>query len=944
MPTSLVVTFDDPRARSLPLVGGKAANLAVLTAAGLPVPAGVCVTTEAYRRVTERAGLEGVLGALAATPAGDVAALNTLAAKARELVLAAPVPDDIADAVRESAKGPVAVRSSATAEDLPDASFAGQQDTYLNVIGADAVLDAVRRCWASLWTDRAVAYRAANGVDHGSVRLAVVIQEMVRSRVAGVMFTANPVTGRRREAVIDAAPGLGEAVVSGAVNPDHFVVDTATGRVTERRLGDKRLVVRPLAGGGVEHVRTGDGDGDGAASACVTDARLRELAELGDRVERHYGAPQDTEWAIDSGGVLWLTQSRPVTTLYPIPRHAEPPSWNAITAGVPGGPGGPGGQGTSKRPDGTDGTRIYFCFSLAQGLYRPITPMGMSVFRLLSSSVYRMLGIPVPGGPAGAPPVAEAGGRLFFDVTGPMRGRVGRAVLPRILDVMEARSAQVLRGLLDDPRFGVVHTSPLPVLRRAVRLASRFHIPRRAARAVLDPASTHRDVKLVTARIRSRLAAPRDATPLERLDHVERVLGRHVMPLLPTVAPAVAAGFVMLGLAAKALGDRARPGELQTVLRGLPHNVTTEMDLALWRLATRIRRDPESAALLLGTPAAELAGRFLAGSLPGVAGEGLAEFLSVYGDRAVAEIDLGLPRWSEDPTHILGVLANYLRLEDPALAPDVLFARGAAEATVMIRTLGRRAGGLRGWFVRFTLGRVRALVGLREMPKYILVTALAAMRAELRAVGAELAARGVLADADDVFFLTVREARAALAVRATGTAPTGAPGGEGTPDGSPGGDATPADLVARRRAEAARELRRRHVPRVLLSDGTEPEAVAVRAPVDGALTGTPASAGTVTGVARVVLDPVGAHLEPGEILVCPSTDPGWTPLFLTAGGLVMEMGGANSHGAVVAREYGIPAVVGVGGATEHIATGRRITVDGTSGGVLTDTEAVRGTT
>ncbi|MGJ6963852.1 PEP/pyruvate-binding domain-containing protein [Streptosporangium sp. G11] len=915
MPKPLILRFDDIGAEMLPLVGGKAANLGVLTTSGFPVPPGLCVTTEAYRRVTERAGLEEVLAVLATTAAGDVPTLNALAAKARGLVLTAPVPDDIASAVRGSANGPVAVRSSATAEDLPHASFAGQQDTYLNVIGADAVLDAVRRCWASLWTDRAVAYRAANGIDHGSVRLAVVVQEMVQSEVAGVMFTANPVTGRRREAVIDAGPGLGEAVVSGAVNPDHFVVDTATGRITERRLGDKRLAVRSLAGGGVEHVEVLAG-AEPAEGACVTDAQLAALAELGDRVERHYGAPQDTEWAIDSGGVLWLTQSRPITTLYPIPHHAEP-------SPVAGGTGAEGTGAPGTRPEGFEagGTRIYFCFSLAQGLYRPITPMGMSAFRLLSSSVFEMLGIPVADRVAGAPVIAESGGRLFFDVTGFIRGRVGRVAFPRVLDVMEARSAKVLRGLFDDPRFGVNQPSLRPPLRRAVRIASRFRVPQRAVRALIDPASAHRDVELLDARLRRGLAAPEGSTPDGRLDHVERVLSRQVFPLLPTIAPAAAAGFAMLGLAAKVLGDRARPGELQAVLRGLPHNVTTEMDLALWRLATRIREDREATALVLDTPAAELAERFHAGSLPGVVGGGLADFLSVYGVRAVAEIDLGLPRWSEDPTHIIGVLANYLRLENPALAPDALFAQGAAEAVLTIKALSGRVGGVRGRFVRFALGRTRALVGLREMPKYAMVTALAAMRAELLAVGVELAARGVLADADDVFFLTFREARAALA----------APPSRGATAAA----ARPAltDLVARRREEAARELRRRHVPRVLLSDGTEPEAVGVRAPVDGALTGTPASAGIVTGVARVVLDPVGAHLEPGEILVCPSTDPGWTPLFLTAGGLVMEMGGANSHGAVVAREYGIPAVVGVSGATEHIVTGQEITVDGASGAV-----------
>ncbi|MER6830585.1 PEP/pyruvate-binding domain-containing protein [Streptosporangium sp. NPDC000563] len=922
MPDPLILTFDDIGAEMLPLVGGKAANLGVLTTAGLPVPPGLCVTTEAYRRVTERAGLEDVLAALATTSAGDVPALNALAAKARELVLAAPVPDDIASAVRDSAAGPVAVRSSATAEDLPDASFAGQQDTYLNVIGADAVLDAVRRCWASLWTDRAVAYRAANGIDHGAVRLAVVVQEMVQSEVAGVMFTANPVTGRRREAVIDAAPGLGEAVVSGAVNPDHFVVDTATGEITERRLGDKRLAVRSLPGGGVEHVEAPPVNpasrAGSAEDACVTDAQVRALAELGDRVERHYGAPQDTEWAIDADGVLWLTQSRPITTLYPIPRHAEPSASPPPVAGRANAGGAGAGEGGSPDEPPGEGTRIYFCFSLAQGLYRPITPMGMSAFRLLSSSAMEIVGIPVTDRVAGAPVVAESGGRLFFDITGFMRGRVGRVAFPRLLDVMEARSAKVLRGLLDDPRFSVTQPSLRPPLRRAVRIASRFRAPRRAVKALLNPASAHRDVELLNARLRGELSAPGGSTPIQRLDHVERVLSRQIFPLLPTIAPAAVAGFAMLGLAAKALGERARPGELQTVLRGLPHNVTTEMDLALWRVAVRVREDREATSLLLGTPAAELTERFRAGSLPGVAQKGLADFLSVYGVRAVAEIDLGLPRWSEDPTHIIGVLANYLRLEDPALAPDALFATGAAEATLMIKTLSGRAGGLRGRFVRFALGRTRALAGLREMPKYALITALAAMRAELLAVGVELAARGLLADADDVFFLTFREARQALDLPSSGGATRPAP----------------AELVARRREEAARELRRRHVPRVLLSDGTEPEAVGVPAPVDGALTGTPASAGTVTGVARVVLDPVGAHLEPGEILVCPSTDPGWTPLFLTAGGLVMEMGGANSHGAVVAREYGIPAVVGVRGATEHIVTGQEITVDGASGTVL----------
>ncbi|GHH67367.1 hypothetical protein GCM10017673_14250 [Streptosporangium violaceochromogenes] len=924
MHTSLILTFDDIGAEALPLVGGKAANLGVLTAAGLPVPPGLCVTTEAYRRVAAQAGLDDVLCALARTPPTDTGALSELAARARELVLSAPVPDDIADAVRRGAHGPVAVRSSATAEDLPHASFAGQQDTYLNVIGPDAVLDAVRRCWASLWTDRAVTYRAAGGIDHRAVLLAVVIQEMIQSEVAGVMFTANPVTGRRREAVIDASPGLGEAVVSGAVNPDRFVVDLATGRITERRLGDKRLAVRSLPRGGVEHVETA------MDRACLTDAQIRALAELGRRVEDHYGAPQDTEWAVDAGGSLWLTQARPITTLFPIPRHQPAPS-------APPAPGAAGGTGASSGAlpagdRGPEGIRVYFSMSVAQGIYAPITPMGISAFRLLSSAGAAVAGVPVAGRRQGAPQFAEAAGRMFLDVTGIVRSRVGRAILPRLLDVMEARSAVVVRGLFDDPRLSVTQRSPRPALRRIRRIAVRYHLPSRAAQALLNPAAARRRVFRLGEELRARLASPAEATPAQRLDRVERMLGEQAITLVPRVAPAPAVGFALFGLAYRLLGDHAGPGDLTTVLRGLPHNVTTEMDLALWRLAERIRVDGDATALLLGTPAAELAERFHGGTLPAVAQRGLGEFLSVYGVRAVAEIDLGVPRWSEDPTHIIGVLANYLRLKDPAMSPDTLFARGAAEAAIMIKTLSSRVGGVRGRIVRFALGRARALGGLRELPKFFMVTVLAAMRAELKTVGAELTAVGLLDSPDDVFLLTFEELRSAVssALPPTCEAPPAGSGTAGPPD-----LAGLRALVAARREEAERERRRRHLPRILLSDGTEPEAVATAAPVEGALTGTPASAGTVTGVARVILDPVGAHLEPGEILVCPSTDPGWTPLFLTAGGLVMEMGGANSHGAVVAREYGIPAVVGVAHATEHIANGQEVTVDGTSGTVVT---------
>lgn len=934
-PLGPVLGLEHVRSAMVALVGGKAANLGELMSAGLPVPDGFCLTTEAYRLATARGG-QGLQGdgqqeqsagrSLASvhqalneqarnrrarngqagngTAHGDLPVLAALAGRARDLIGENPVPRDIAAAIGEAyaALGdnvPVAVRSSATAEDLPSASFAGQQDTYLNVVGAAAVVEAVRNCWASLWTDRAVSYRAELGIDASTVALAVVVQRMVDATTAGVMFTANPLTGRRQQAVIDASPGLGEAVVSGSVNPDHFVVDPSTGQVLERRLGDKRLVVRPLPGGGTE---TLDVPNAGTA-ACLTDSQAADLARLGLRVEQHFGFPQDTEWAIDHDGRLWLTQSRPITTLYPLPERA------AARAG----------------------TRVYLCFSLAQGLTRPITPMGLAAFRLIASSVARAARFDVPDPRNGPPPYVEAGQRIYFDLTTVARSTTGRRIVPRVFDVMEARSAAVLRRVFEDPRFSVTNRTPIGLLRHVVPAAVHARAPETLLRALFRPEAALRRVNRFSREFGKSLELGPGATPAERLEHAEFLLGNRLFPIVPAVLPLPALGFAMLGLTGKLLGGH-RWDDLQKVLRGLPNNVTTEMDLELWRLATVVRDDGGSSAVVRNQAPAALAEQYSAGQLPAVLQTGLARFMDRYGQRAVAEIDVGMPRWSDDPTHILGVLANYLRLEDSSLAPDVQFSTAEEQAKETVERLvaeARSRGRLRGMVVRAALRRARLFAGLRELPKYQIVVGLAEVRHQLQQVGAALAAAGSIADPDDIFFLDFSEARQGLNGRKTG-----APGGDNAADAQ-----DLRSLVTRRREAYALELERRHVPRVLLSDGTEPEAVpsggqGAEPAVPGTLSGSPASAGTVSSTARVILDPVGAHLEPGEILVAPSTDPGWTPLFLTAGGLVMEMGGPNSHGAVVAREYGIPAVVGVPDATILLSNGQKITVDGAAGTVV----------
>jgi phosphohistidine swiveling domain-containing protein len=840
---TFIQSLSSIRASDGAVAGGKGANLGELIAAGFPVPDGFVVTTAAYVLAAQAASVD---------PADPLAAAERL----RTSEMPAPIAATALEAYRALGGGPVAVRSSATAEDLPGASFAGQQDTYLNVAGENALIDAIRRCWASLWNERAVAYRHANGIDDQDVALAVVVQRMVDARSAGVLFTADPITGRRGRAVIDAAPGLGEAVVSGAVDPDHFAVDARTGEIVERRI-------------------RGD-------AAVLDDGQVRELDSLGTRIEQLFGAPQDIEFAVDVDERIWIVQSRPITTLYPLP------------AGL---------------PDPDVDLRVFFSGNVFQGYFEPITPMGIEPFLALGGTVMKAFAAAGRDG-GGRPPVVEAGMRVYLDVTPILRDAVGRIAIQRATAIGEARSSVIMSRLASDPRVAPPCASRIRSARRLVPLLVRSGIPMLVLRVLRSPATVPiRYVREIEAA--TRIDLPPDATAAARVDAFERLMRSGPPRVFPRLVSLVIAGMMSYVGAARLLGDRARDDELQRLTRGLAHNPTTEMDLALWSLATEIRDDVASRDAVLQRTPADLAAAYAAGTLPPPAQAGLSAFLARYGFRSVGEIDLGVPRWAEDPAHLLGAIANYLRLEDDALAPDAQFARGAREADAMVATLLGRVRGPRRLLLRFFLRRLRALMGLREAPKFHLIRRIwTPLRNLLRPVGDELASAGRIASADDVFFLTLAEARAAIA-------------GEDLHQ-----------VVAERRAMYVRERARRHIPRVLLSDGTDAEIALVPVSTDAdALRGTPASPGIVTGTARVIMSPLGARLEPGEILVAPSTDPGWTPLFLTAGGLVMEMGGMMSHGAVVAREYGIPAVVGVAGATERITTGQLVTVDGSAGAV-----------
>jgi pyruvate,water dikinase len=855
----------DSRTAQLVVAGGKGSSLARLSAAALPVPAAFVVTTAAYQRFVVDNDLDQIImAALQPADAAEPATLELASRSIGVLINGAHMPPTVADDVRQAyaALGggdmPVAVRSSATAEDLPGMSFAGQQESFLNVRGERALLDAVQRCWGSLWTARAIGYRIKMGIDQRSVSMAVVVQRMVPSEVSGVLFTANPTTGQRSELVVNASFGLGEAVVSGEVTPDRFVVDKPSLAVKEAVLGDKQVAVQPSAEQGTVTEAVAE---DRRGKLALSNESVRELAALAVRVEGQFGdVPQDLEWAI-ADGQCWLLQARPMTGLPPAPLENirwEPP--------IP----------------GTKWVRR----QVAENMPEPLSPLFEELY-------------------------LQQGMELAMDQALVMAGEADLIVDTGLPWYTTVNGYAYLCATTPVNWAGLARSLPALVTARPVRRIFRRAIPYWRDEILPVHLRTVAEWKAVD------LATASD----ERLLDGVRALARSeaVYWGSTTMALAVAKNsdlaldrFLSIALPRRGLSSAL-------FLRGFPSKAV-DAESELQAIAQQIHASAELREVVEATRADQLLDALAASPSGSGVVESLRQYLDRYGHQ-IYNLDFAEPTQAEDPLPVLLGLKMYV--QRPGLNVRARQTEMTRERESLTQRTARSLDPLRrGVFLKI-LRWAQRLAPYREESMFYVGSAWPALRRLTLELGRRLADGRSLSVAEDVFFLQTAELQAASQARAIG---------QSRPDLA---------TLARDRRQLRGARRRLHPPAAVPPaarwkfgpyDISFAETQKRNVASGPTLSGFAVSPGRVTAPASVILSPADFDsMVPNTILVCPTTNPAWTPLFAQARGLVTDIGGVAAHGSIVAREYGIPAVMGTGNATQRIVSGRIVTVDGDAG-------------
>lgn len=854
----------------LSLVGGKGANLGEMLQAGLPVPEGFVLLTTAYRQFVTANELDQTMQVLLSDLDGnDFESIEPVCTKIQELFLDGEIPEEIRNEIKTAYKqigrGGVAVRSSATAEDLPGTSFAGQYDTYLNVSGEEQLLRTIKQCWASLWNSRALSYRLKYRIGNDQIGQGVVVQKMINSSKSGVLFTADPVSGRRDQMLLNSSWGLGEAIVHGDVTPDQWILDRKKSAIVQQAIANKEVMT----------VRTDEGieispvPRDKQKQPTLSTGEVLELLKLGERLVEYFGSPQDIEWAFADNN-FYLVQTRLITSLFPLPKPQE----------------------------ADQELRIYLNMGLySQALHEPLTPMGEEVFFGMFKSFAKLVNREYAHQPVRW--CKTAGGRVFVDLTELLRN-------PRIRKKLENNPAekdpQSIKALLwvAEQNKGELQTTGVSPIYAMLKIITKLNpwvikflftslykviygsiYPQKA----VSRAVQHGEAQIVrlTQDVKRRQATA------DKLQYLEEEATKLIFVGMFEVVFFVAASTTYIHKAKRIIEKHglAAP-ELAKVEKSIPNNVTTEMGMRLLGIAKKMDENGEN---------------------PSANHREIQRFLEDYGHRSSNEIDIGIPRWREDPKYIIDLVQAYMDGKDYDEKINRFYQgrKGAEQAILSISSKLRERGAKRdARRVEALLRNYRKMFGVRELPKYYLTKAFDVLREMLQDVGHNLQQQGKLADSMDIFFVRFQELKNFSDLK---------------------------QIVEQNKAEYRRELERHSVPRVMTSTGETVYSL-LEDESEHVYRGVPVSPGVCEGRVRVLSRPEeGKGLQKGEILVTKGTNPAWTPLFLRIGGLIMETGGPISHGSVVAREYGVPAVAGVSAAVDRLTDGQRVRLNGETGTV-----------
>lgn len=858
---SMIISLSDIEDKDINLVGSKAHNLGKLTKIPIiNVPGGFCVTVAAYREATAQSRVfQDLLCELDQLTPKQREQITHLSRRIREEILELEIPNSVRKEIEHQLDmlGPdqaFAVRSSSTAEDLPQASFAGQYDSFLNIRGIEAVLDHISRCWASAFSDRAVLYRIENGVEHNAA-LAVIVQNMVSPEVSGVLFTADPTSDSRETTAINAAFGLGEALVSGLVSPDTYCVREQ--QITKKVIGAKELAYYPAeAQGTVVKPSTASE----RKAQALTDAQILELADLGKTIEAHFGFPQDIEWCL-ANGVFYIVQSRPITALYPIPEM----------------------RGESKQ--------VFVSVGHQQMMTDAMKPLGLSFYLLTTPA-----------------PMVTAGGRLFVDITPRLATEEGRQSLLSTLGASDPLMKDGLLTLFEHPDFRLPETSNQD--------ADPSKATVRAPGVEDNSAPNPQTVPNLIAQHQVSIAALRKNISTKSGPELFRFIREDIKTLrsnlfqgMDVITAAMQASAWLNQKIADWLGEK---NAADILAQGVEHNITSQMGLDLLDLADVIRPYPEIISYLEQTRESNFLDELRQFEGGNEVRQAILVFLEKYGVRCEGEIDITRPRWAENPRALIPIILSNIKNFEPGDGRKLLAEQRQRALNKINEILGRLQnlpdGEQKAAEAKLMIDTLRSYSGYREYPKYVMVTWYYIYKQALLQEAEKLVHEGLIEQPEDVYYLTFDEFEAAVVTLELDV-----------------------KIIEKRKREY-RFFQRLTPPRIMISDG---EIIAGKYNTENlppnAIPGLAVSNGIVEGRARVILNLEDANLEEGDILVTTFTDPSWTPLFLSIKGLVTEVGGLMTHGSVIAREYGIPAVVGAVDAVKRIKDGQRIRVNGTEG-------------